>query len=259
MVKKVIFDAIRYNRQVRILAVDTCFKAGGVASLENGEVIRSVFSKGDEPYSSRLFKDLAALEFETGLSPKDYDLFAVANGPGSFTGVRAGITAVKAWGELFAKPIVEVSSLEAVAEQTFEEGSSLTQTDDTFLICALLDAHRGQVFGGIYEAKPGPDMVTPPTNRFEGVLALPELVSHLRQEASNRLVTFASPDAELLGRTVAAWEFPSANVSRTSDELSPWVGRIAYRRALAGTVTNPLLADANYIRRCDAEVYWKGE
>jgi len=230
---------------VLILSVDTCFRAGGVAALQGGAVLASVFDRREDPYSSRLFKDLQVLSTDTGLSPSSYDLYAVAHGPGSFTGTRVGIAAAKAWSELYGKPIVAVSTLEAVAAQ-------LDHSDG--ITCSVLDAHRGQLFAGIYRNRPGKALET----LFEGVLRPSELTLELSHRSEAAPIQFASPSPELVRSALLDSAFSDARIEAVSDDLAPWVGKIAYARAQLGHTTDALTLDANYIRRCDAEVYWKG-
>lgn len=228
-----------------ILSVDTCFRAGGVAALQDGALIASVFARSEEPYSSRLFKDLQALSAQTGLSPAAYDFYAVAHGPGSFTGTRAGIAATKAWAELYGKTIVAVSTLEAVAVQ---------HPDPLGITCSVLDAHRGQLFAGLYRCRT--DSALEPL--FEAVLSPPELIAELSRHTAGAPVQFASPSTEIVRSALVDSAFSNAPISAASDDLAPWVGKIAYARAQLGQTTDALTLDANYIRRCDAEVYWKG-
>jgi tRNA threonylcarbamoyladenosine biosynthesis protein TsaB len=230
---------------VLTLSVDTCFRAGGVAALEDGVVLVSVFARSEEPYSSRLFKDLQALSASTGLSPSAFDLYAVAHGPGSFTGTRVGIAAAKAWSELYGKPIVAVSTLAASAAQRYHADG---------ITCAVLDAHRGQLFAGIYRNSAGPS----PEPLFEGVVSPVELIAELRSLAEGASIQFASPCPEIVRSALSDSDFADTRIEAVSDDLAPWVGKIAFARAQRGETTDALTLDANYIRRCDAEVYWKG-
>lgn len=242
---------------MQILSIDTCLRAGGVAALQNDVLMHSVFSESDEPFSSRLFKHLAELEATTGLAPADFDLYAVAHGPGSFTGVRVGVAAVKAWTELFGKRIVTVSALQAVATQVQLSFYATDAGDFSPLgkvICASLDAHRGQVFGGIYRVQPAERLET----LFEGVLSPAELIAEVISQSGTASVRFASPTPGMLLLALADSPLANAPVVTVSYELAPWVGRAALRKAQNGETTNAIELDANYIRRCDAEVYWKG-
>ncbi len=93
--------------------------------LRDERVIGTVSTWTDEIYSSRMFRHLEFLLQELSLGLGEFDLFAVAAGPGSFTGLRVGLAAVKGWAEVYRKPIAAVSALEAVAAQSHSQ-SSLT-------------------------------------------------------------------------------------------------------------------------------------
>src|SRR5579863_1092149 len=100
-----------------ILAVDTSTRTGSAGLLRDSEILAKVSGYEETPYSTRLFRDIAALQDRTNFRLDQVDLFAVAAGPGSFTGLRVGLTAVKAWAEVHGKPIAAVSGLEAIASQ----------------------------------------------------------------------------------------------------------------------------------------------
>src|SRR3990172_1177408 len=126
---------------VLILAVDTSNRQGSLAVLRDERVIAATGGISEEPYASRLFVDLGRVLGEAQVKLEQIDLLAVATGPGSFTGLRVGLTAVKAWAEVFGRPIAAVSGLEAVAVQA-------GATDR--LLVAVIDARGGQFFGAIF-------------------------------------------------------------------------------------------------------------
>src|ERR1700688_985847 len=103
-----------------LLAVDTSTRAGSVAVLRDGLLLGVRVSCSTQPHASGLFVDLQGLLDELSLPIATFDIFAVAAGPGSFTGLRIGLTAVKAWSEAFGRPVVSVSSLEAIGVQAFK-------------------------------------------------------------------------------------------------------------------------------------------
>src|SRR5215472_11841527 len=127
-----------------ILAVDTSTRTGSAAVLRDSEVLAEVSGLEETQYSTRLFRDVAALRSKAHFSLSKVGLFAIAAGPGSFTGLRVGLTAVKAWAEVHGKPIAAISGLEAIASES-PAGSS-----NGCLIAPFLDARRGFVFGGVY-------------------------------------------------------------------------------------------------------------
>src|ERR1700722_14502387 len=100
-----------------ILAIDTSTRTGSVALLRDRTLLQEISGNEDTPYSARLFRDVELLQARAPFRMDQIDLFAVSCGPGSFTGLRVGLTAVKAWAEVHRKPIAAISGLEAVAAQ----------------------------------------------------------------------------------------------------------------------------------------------
>src|SRR3989442_7805239 len=108
-----------------ILALDTSTQAGSLAILQDTRVVGEVATCVAETYSSRLFRHLEFLLRELALDLRQVDLFSVSAGPGSFTGLRVGLTAVKGWAEIYNKPIAGVSAPEAVAAHANAPGAIL--------------------------------------------------------------------------------------------------------------------------------------
>src|SRR5882724_10371574 len=100
-----------------IFALDTSTTSGSFALLRDGAILAQSVVLPDEPYSPNLLRCAALLLEGTRISLEQIDLFAVCAGPGSFTGLRVGLTAVKGWAEVWQRPVAAVSALEAVAAQ----------------------------------------------------------------------------------------------------------------------------------------------
>src|SRR2546427_3051924 len=96
-----------------ILAIDTSTRSGSLAVLRGEMPLAAVASLEQEPHSSGLFRSLSAVLGELRLDLHQIELFAVAAGPGSFTGFRGGLTAGKSWAEGFGKPTSGISNPEA--------------------------------------------------------------------------------------------------------------------------------------------------
>jgi len=94
---------------VLILALDTCDVRGSVAILRDESLLQVAAHTTNEDYSSWLLPSVTAVLTSAGLTLRDIDLYAVAAGPGSFTGVRVGLTTVKAWSEVYGRRIASVS------------------------------------------------------------------------------------------------------------------------------------------------------
>ena len=227
------------------LAIDTCDRRGSVALRSDGLCV-SVQVHADENYSSWL---LPAAERSLATAHKnfaDLDLLAVATGPGSFTALRVGLCAVKAWAEVYGLKIVGVSRLEALARGVLGDG----------WIAASYDAHRGQVFAGIYRRRSG-------QLQREGddlVIAPADFLALVRERTDGAAVNWASLDPHLLGeppRSNNAQSNPSKSWSG-NPQVADSVGEIAEEKAARGEFTDVLKLDANYVRRSDAEIFWKG-
>jgi tRNA threonylcarbamoyladenosine biosynthesis protein TsaB len=229
-----------------ILAVDTTTTSGSLAVLRDGQALGVVAASAGEPYSTRLFRHLDFLLRELALRISDFDLFAVATGPGSFTGLRVGLTAVKGWAEVYAKPVAGMSGLEAVAAQGAARDA---------LLVPILDARRGQVFAGLYRWRDGRLAL----QGEERVQALDAFLVELRGQVSPHETLFLTSTPELLDSALALSAFSGATVARISGVLAPWVGQLGYERAQRGELTDSLALDANYVRRSDAELHWKPE
>ncbi len=235
---------------MRILAVDTTTRSGSLAVLQAGRealhcaVLGVVAMQGDEGYSTRLFRHLEFLLGELKLSTADMDLFAVAAGPGSFTGLRVGLTAVKGWSEIHGKPIASVGALEAIAAQVQSPNST---------IVAVEDARRGHLYGGIYVREDGA------LRRLadDVVLAPKEFWSYLTGVLGDETFVFATPDPCFVETIAAPSPFSRTPIVSVSNMLAPAVGEVGIRKAQRGQVCDALTLDAHYVRRSDAEMLFK--
>ncbi len=227
------------------LAVDTATPSGSLAVLEEALIIGVVSTSREETYSSRMFRHLEFLLGELGLDLSSFGLFSVAAGPGSFTGLRVGLAAVKAWAEVHQKPIAAVSGLEAIAAQGRKtEG----------LLVPVLDARRGQIYGAVYSRR-GECLELQGEER---VLAPEEFLEFVRQQAGEAPVTFLSSAPQVAQRFLASSQYRAAPIEIVSGVLAPVIGQLGVQRSRRGQLVDALGLDANYIRRSDAELLWKG-
>lgn len=237
----VIASDSQYNTHVLILALDTASPAGSIAVLRDEKVIGAIATKSGETYSSRMFRQLEFLLAELELARDAFDAFAVNAGPGSFTGLRVGLTAAKGWAEVYRKAVVPVSGLRAVAEES-RSGE---------LLVPLLDARRGEVYFGFYERTEG-DL----TRREEDRVGSPE--EFLRALDREKNPTVVSPDLSAFPELEG--QLKERGIARASVSwiLAPVIGQLACRAVQRHEVADALTLDANYVRRSDAELHWKG-
>jgi tRNA threonylcarbamoyladenosine biosynthesis protein TsaB len=231
-----------------ILAADTSGRQSSVALLRNEEVLVATGGFSDEPYASRLFNDVGVILDQARIKLAQIEVFAVGTGPGSFTGLRVGLAAVKGWAEVFSRQIVPVSGLEAVGVQA-------GTTDRP--VCAVMDARGGKLYGAVF----GHDNLGAARLKLKGeevVLGKEEFFPWVAQQAGGKIPVFVTPTRPVVEAALAASPMAGATIEEVSGELAPFIGRIGYERAREGLTVDPANLEANYIRRSDAEMNWRG-
>jgi tRNA threonylcarbamoyladenosine biosynthesis protein TsaB len=219
----------------RIVAIDTTSEYGSLALIDSGSLLDEVTVLSADGFGHVLFPQLERLLSRHGWSPGAVDCYAAAAGPGSFTGVRVGLAAIKGLGEALGKPVVAVSNLQALAWH----GTAL-------LRAVILDARRGEVYGALYSASL--ELVSP-----ERVLGFSAWIDTLPETG----LEFLSTDFSAFASALAQTRFRDAPRRTVPRALAGAIGRIAAGRLAAGLSTIPAAADANYVRRSDAELLWK--
>lgn len=131
---------------MKILAVETSAVAASAALCEDDFLLGEFFTNTRRVHSQTLMPMVQALLQNCTVKPEEIGLYAVAAGPGSFTGVRIGVSAVKGMAMARNTPCAAVSSLEAAA-------CNAASADG--LVCAVMDARCGQVYRAVFEAKDG--------------------------------------------------------------------------------------------------------
>ncbi len=125
-----------------IYAMDTSGPTAGVALLRDDVVIYEAVARNKMTHSESIMPMTEEAFLRAGTRIEDVDYFAVAAGPGSFTGVRIGVTAVKGMAQACEKPCIAVDALEAFAK-------GVSQFDG--ILCPIQDARAGQVYGAVFE------------------------------------------------------------------------------------------------------------
>lgn len=230
---------------VIVLSLDTCDVRGSVALLREDVLLASANHDSDDDYSSWLLPAVDSVLRNADIHMADVDAYGVAAGPGSFTGVRVGLTTVKAWSEVYGKPIAAVSRLEAIACSA-PAGSNY--------VAAFADARRGHVFGAIYRRH---DKILQRLGE-EFVIAPSRFVSMAVELAGAEKIAWTTTIAEGLSGT-EEWRSREKFGEETqivSPFLAPKIGQMAARQLASGQSTGSLELDANYLRRADAQFSW---
>lgn len=214
---------------MRILLIDTSGETGSVALADTDAAVPGGVSAvlPGRSASEQLVATTRELLTQAGVDLHAVNAIAVVNGPGSFTGVRVGVSAAKGLCEALGVPVVAVSRLAVLAESA--------GIDER--VIALLDAGRGEFYCGIYD---GAACVR------EALLSRDEVL----QAAAEG------------GRVVACEARVAENLAELSPVLVPGnltqtALAIAVRRVVAGAFDDVVTLDANYLRRTDAEIFAK--
>jgi tRNA threonylcarbamoyladenosine biosynthesis protein TsaB len=126
---------------MKILALDTATNSCSVAATDDGALSAELTIQKNQTHSKHLMKLIHSVLESAGFAVGDLDGLAVTIGPGSFTGLRIGISAIKGLAHALGKPVVGVSTLQALAWQCGQT---------PYLICPLLDARKGEVYAATY-------------------------------------------------------------------------------------------------------------
>jgi tRNA threonylcarbamoyladenosine biosynthesis protein TsaB len=247
-----------------LLITDTSGKDGFVGLARAGEgtepdkveVIEEVPLAGGT-FSAQLVPQIAALLKKHGFLKTDIDAFVVVAGPGSFTGLRIGLAAVKALAEILQKPIVPVSLLEVLARY----GHMIAAGDEaiepvTFRYAVALDAGRKEAFVGQYEI-----VIASKTNYSfkcvaESLLDMRSLAELVESGASRWIATPDRAIADGLRERLGASQ-EHAIWDRVERPRSAEVASVGWHKLAAGETVSPEQLEANYLRHSDAEIFGK--
>lgn len=218
-----------------ILALDTTHEFGSIALLHGVEAVEEALLHSPDGFGHVLFEHLRRLLDRHNRCVDEMVCFAAASGPGSFTGVRVGLACVKGLAEAAGRKVVAVSNLEAIASF----GSAAQRA-------AMLDARRGEVYGAVYGAA-GEVVRQPVVTRFPAWL----------ETLPAGEIEFLSTDFEPFRAALTGTRFEASRITLAPRALAAAVGRIAYERWSAGMALDPAVVDADYVRRSDAELFWK--
>lgn len=127
---------------MKVLAVDTSAGVAAVAIMENDRLLGEFILNHKKTHSQKLMPLMKELMDSLELRPEDIDIYAASSGPGSFTGLRIGITTIKAIAYAANKPVIGIPTLDALA-------FNISPTDS--LICPIMDARNNQVYTAVYK------------------------------------------------------------------------------------------------------------
>jgi tRNA threonylcarbamoyladenosine biosynthesis protein TsaB len=216
-----------------VLALDTTTRSGSCAVARAGVVLREQANASPNAQAARLPGELMTLLDRAGITLGEIDLFAVATGPGSFTGLRIGIATMQGLAFAANKPLIGVSGFDALASVAGSEGR----------VATWVDAWRGEVFAALYED--GTE-IEPPT-----VARPDDLLEQLRRAPVRFVGDGAVTHGDVIRRALG-------DDARVFDPAAPLlagaVALLAAASAAAGECPPPHAIRPLYVRRPDVEL-----
>jgi len=231
---------------MKILAIETSTMLGGIAVMDESSLIVESRLNVKSTHSERLMTEIEHCLKQANINISDIDVFAVATGPGSFTGLRIGLSTVKGFSYATGKPIVSVPTLEAFA-WNFPYSK--------YPVCPMLDARKKEVYAALFEWK------------NEGFAKIVDEASIDPVELSKKLlrmsydgficagegvVLYRDKIKEILG-SKALFPMPEKSVPSPAN-----VAALGLKKALLKEFSEPVSLAPRYIRKSEAEVKWKG-
>ncbi|HHT9117984.1 MAG TPA: tRNA (adenosine(37)-N6)-threonylcarbamoyltransferase complex dimerization subunit type 1 TsaB [Candidatus Hypogeohydataceae bacterium YC38] len=234
------------------IGIETSGQVGSVAVCEDGKVLAEKYFEKGMRHGRELLPSLKTMFQELGWSTEKVDLIAVSQGPGSYTGLRVGITCAKTLAYALKRPLVPVPTMDVLAENV---------PPGDVAICPILDARRNQVYACIY--KPGGRAPGYKVGASSLALGLWHKVSDYLVITPKELVgILPSPvlvfgDGAFLYRDIFLQEgiiFGSEEMGIPAARVVARLGAEAFRR---GTSCDPVQLQPLYLRKSEAEEKWK--
>jgi len=223
---------------VRILAVDTTTGSGSAAVLEDGRVRAEIGVDSSGTYSTRLPVSIDILLDALRWTVRDLDGFAVTPGPGSFTGIRIGLSTIQALAFSSGKPIAPVSSLQALAWKLRDDGIPL--------VCSLHDAKRSEIYAALYGLASGRMKVIIPQGAY-----VPD--HFLALLPKGRKILFIGGGFPIVAEALRARWKNKAILSSRTPFIAPEIGLLGAEIIAAGKGIAPEELEPLYLRSSQAE------
>ncbi|WP_046176610.1 tRNA (adenosine(37)-N6)-threonylcarbamoyltransferase complex dimerization subunit type 1 TsaB [Domibacillus indicus] len=223
---------------MKTLAIDTSTYALSIGLADGEILLAEQVTNVKKNHSVRVMPAIESLMKEVDLGPADLEKIVVANGPGSYTGVRIGVTIAKTLGWTLNIPVAAVSSLAALAASAPVTGG---------LVCPIFDARRGQVFTGLYRLVNG---TVQTVIADQNILATAWCKQLLQQEET---VLFVGQDSHMHEKAIMEEMGDAAVFAGAAVPYARPAALLALGKKLE---TDPAEVVPNYARLAEAEAKW---
>jgi len=235
---------------MKVLALETATMAGSIAIVDDDRLIGEVKVNVKVAHAERLMASIDWLLKASGVSIKEIDAFGISIGPGSFTGLRIGLSTIKGFSYSINKPIVPVSTLDAFAR---------TIPFCTYFICPMLDARKNEVYTGLYKwgkelcEKVISETAIKPANFLRDVKKFYNL------KGIKEPTVFMGDGAKIYKKIISDTLQTNA-IFAPASKMSPSassVAEIAIEKLKEGLFPDSVSLTPFYIRKSEAEIHWK--
>ena len=217
-----------------ILALDTATSAGSVALVDEERTIASRYFDLGLQHSQRLFIEIEEVIETAGCSPGELEAVAVSIGPGSFTGLRIGLSAAKGLCLASDSALVPVSTLEALAARL---------PYAQYPVCAVLDARKQEVYTALYDTSTGyPQVLSPPR---------PVAPAVLLEERSGEKTIYVGDAVSAYSELIAACPQALPAPSHCARPEAGTIGWLARDKLRAGLTADLETVEPEYLRKPD--------
>lgn len=227
--------------QPLILAIETATRAGSVALVRGTEVLGAASGDAAASHSMDLIETVARVLHQGGVKLSQADLFAVAEGPGSFTGLRIGLATIKSFAVSMEKPCVGISTLAAIA----------LAAGDSERVVSLLPAGRGELFAQSFTVRDGhvQELDQPAHLSLNAILG---------KYGTAPEVLWAGEGAHLNAESVRAWalshDLKGWAVATPANQIAISIAALALNAYRVGNTVSAQALRAVYVRASDAEI-----
>jgi len=228
----------RIEKNALVLGVDTTTPSGSAALLKGTALFAEINHDSPDTFSERLLPAIQFLLKSNELTIQDVEGYAVAVGPGSFTGIRIGLSTIKSFAYSSGKPIAPVSTLTALARKI--------QHPQTLLICPLLDAKKNEVYAALFESKAGGLQELVP----QGAYSPDALFSRL---PAQRIIHFIGSGVNVYRPVLYRYFKDKARFPKRTPFIGYEVGLIGYEMLRKNEGKNMHEIEPLYLRKSQAE------
>ncbi|WP_018249292.1 tRNA (adenosine(37)-N6)-threonylcarbamoyltransferase complex dimerization subunit type 1 TsaB [Orenia marismortui] len=225
-----------------VLAIDSSTNSGSVALISEEGIIGETLLNLQETHSQRLMPQVVNLLEACGYKPKDLGGIGVALGPGSFTGIRIGLTTAKTLAQSLDIPIAGISTLEAMAYNLeYSRG----------YLCPMIDGRRNRVFTSLYRANNNIEVESK-----ESLINIDDLLSQL-SEIEDDIYFIGEVAGVYKDKIIKMIKNPNFLNSNFNLPKAAKIGELALNKLISGEGDNLFALTPNYLKRSQAEIQWE--